>query len=78
MKSAWYSSKISTLNKRLAFEILHDVQEPIVYIWLVCELDLDLVEIAQGILNGNVSFGYSLLYLIETSVFSISQQCHFS
>lgn len=35
---------------RPAFEVLHDVQESVVNIWVVDKLDLDLVEVAQGIL----------------------------
>lgn len=36
-------------NLRLALKVLHDVQEMIVNIWLVLELDLHCVEIAEGV-----------------------------
>ena len=38
---------------RLALEVLHDVEESIIHIWLVDKLDLDLVEVAQSILCAN-------------------------
>lgn len=31
--------------------VLHDVQESIVHVWLLCELDFDLVQIGQGIFD---------------------------
>jgi hypothetical protein len=34
----------------LALEILHNVQELIVHIWLLMKLHLDLVEIAKSVL----------------------------
>lgn len=37
-------------DARLAFEILHDVKEPVIDFWLLDEADLDLVEIAERIL----------------------------
>lgn len=40
----------SSLHPRLALEIFHDVEEPIVYVRVVVELHLDLVEVAQRIL----------------------------
>jgi hypothetical protein len=33
-------------NLRLTFKVFHDVQETIVYIWLVGKLNLDLIKIA--------------------------------
>lgn len=36
---------------RLAFEVFHDVKEPIVDIRLLVELYLDLVQVAQSVLN---------------------------
>jgi hypothetical protein len=36
---------------RLAFKVFHDVQEPIVHVRLLVELNLDLVKIAEGILE---------------------------
>lgn len=38
-------------NSRLALEIFHDVQESIVHIGLVVELNLDLVQVGEGILK---------------------------
>jgi hypothetical protein len=35
---------------RLALEVLHNVKEPVIHIWLLRELDLDLVKIAESIL----------------------------
>jgi hypothetical protein len=37
-------------DSRLTLEILHNIQEPIIYIWLVGKLDLNLIKIAQRIL----------------------------
>lgn len=37
---------------RLAFEVFHDVQEPVVDIGLVVELDLNLVQICKSVLSG--------------------------
>jgi len=34
----------------LAFEVLHNIKEAIVYIWLVGKLDLNLIQVAEGIL----------------------------
>ena len=31
--------------------VLHDVKEAVVDVWVVCELDLDLVQVGQGILD---------------------------
>lgn len=42
---------------RLAFKVFHNVEEPIVHVWLVVELYLDLVKIRQGILPFIVSSG---------------------
>lgn len=36
---------------RLALEILHYIQKPVVHVGLFNEADLDLIEIAQGILS---------------------------
>lgn len=38
-------------NLRLAFEVFHNVQESIVYVWLIGKLNLDLVEVAERILR---------------------------
>ena len=35
---------------RLALEVLHDVEEPVIHIWLVDKLYLDLIEVAQSVL----------------------------
>lgn len=35
----------------LGLELLHDVQKLIVYAWVVCKADFDLVQIWQGIFN---------------------------
>ena len=37
-------------NLRLALEIFHNIQEPIIYIRLVGKLDLNLIKIAERIL----------------------------
>lgn len=42
------------LHLRLALEVLHDIQEPIVDVRLFNELNLDLVEITQSILQAYV------------------------
>lgn len=48
---AWKSA-----SSRLAFEVLHDIEEPIIHIRLVGKLDLDLVEVTEGILlNAGIS-----------------------
>lgn len=36
---------------RLTLEILHDVQEFVIYVGLFLELNLDLVKVAQGVLQ---------------------------
>lgn len=36
---------------RLTLKILHDVEKPIVHIWLLGELYLNLIQVAQGILK---------------------------
>lgn len=55
--SALVSQAISVAGRylRLALEVLHDVEEAIIYIRLVVKLDLDLVQIRQGILSTMVS-----------------------
>jgi len=35
---------------RLAFEVFHDVEEPVVHIRVIAKSDLDLVQITQGVL----------------------------
>lgn len=40
---------------RLALEILHYIQKPVIHIGLFNEADLDLVKIAQSVLSMNVS-----------------------
>jgi hypothetical protein len=51
------SAASSNLHPRLALEIFHDVEKPIVYVWVVVELDLDLVEVTQRILKKTRSAG---------------------
>lgn len=36
---------------RLALEIFHDVEKPIIDVWLLMELDLHLVQVAQSVLH---------------------------
>lgn len=43
-------SELGRLNLRLRFEVLHDVEELVVYVCLVMELDLDLIKVRQGVL----------------------------
>ena len=31
--------------------ILHDIQEAVIDVWLLCELDLDLVQVGQSVLD---------------------------
>lgn len=38
-------------HSRLALEIFHNVQEPIVYIGLIVELDLNLIQVGEGVLK---------------------------
>lgn len=38
-------------NIRLAFEVFHNIQEPIINVWVFHESDFDLIEIAQSILK---------------------------
>ena len=40
---------------RLALEIFHNIEESVIDIWLVSELNLDLVEVAESILQINRS-----------------------
>lgn len=40
---------------RLALEIFHNIEESIIDVWLVGELDFNLVEVAEGILQINRS-----------------------
>lgn len=42
----------SALNLRLALEVLHNIKESVIDVRLLGELDLDLIQIAQGILRG--------------------------
>lgn len=53
--SAWVSRPLQCgpngQYPRLALEVLHNVKEPIVDVWLLMKLNLDLVEIAQRILQ---------------------------
>lgn len=44
-------------NLRLTFKVFHNIQEFVVYFWLVRELDLDLIQICESILDvqGSVS-----------------------
>jgi len=35
---------------RLALKILHDIEEPIIHVWQVVELHLDLVKVAESVL----------------------------
>ena len=41
---------IGRVNIRLTFEIFHNIKKAIVYVWLICELNLDLVEVTKCIL----------------------------
>jgi hypothetical protein len=43
--------QLGNLHPRLALEIFHDVKKPIIYVRVVVELDLDLVEVTQRILE---------------------------
>jgi hypothetical protein len=43
-------ASVSQRNSRLTLEIFHDIKKPIVYIWLLGKLHLDLVQVAEGIL----------------------------
>ena len=36
-------------NVLLALELLHDIQEMVIHVWLILELELDVVQIAQSI-----------------------------
>lgn len=42
---------------RLTLKVFHDIEKPVVYIGLVVELDLDLVEVGKSILLRTVSTG---------------------
>lgn len=44
---------LGSLHPRLALEVLHDIEESVIDIWLLMKLDLDLVEVAQCILTNN-------------------------
>lgn len=56
-------------HSRLALEVLHDVQEPIIYVWLLRELDFDLVQVAESILfETGISTGVPRKHLLPTSV----------
>ena len=35
----------------MALKVLHDVQKAVIYLWVVTELNFDLVKIAQSILR---------------------------
>lgn len=45
-----YCNVVSACDARLAFEILHNVEEPVIDFRLFDEADLDLVQIAERIL----------------------------
>ncbi len=50
---------------RLALEVFHDVEKPVVDVRLVMKLHLDLVEVRQGILRENeVSISSEYVFLI--------------
>jgi hypothetical protein len=36
---------------RLAFEVLHNIEKSVVYIWLICKLDFDLVKVTERVLR---------------------------
>jgi hypothetical protein len=40
-----------SINIRLAFEVFHNIQESVIDVWLVMELDFDLVKVGEGILE---------------------------
>jgi hypothetical protein len=48
-------SAMGKMNLRLTFEIFHNIKKAIVYVWLVCELNLDLVKITKRVLFHLVS-----------------------
>lgn len=69
--SSWQHVKRNGHNwhSRLALEVLHDVEESVIYIRLLRELDFDLVEVAQSILFGTgISAGVPRKQLPMTSV----------
>ena len=43
-------SRRNTLNVRLTFEVFHNIQKPVVHVWVVDKANLYLVKIAQCIL----------------------------
>lgn len=49
--SSVYSAQKREEHLRLALEILHYIQKPVVHIGLFNKANLDLVEIAQGVLS---------------------------
>ena len=38
-------------DSRLAFEVFHDIQKPVIDIWLIRKLDLDLIEVTECVLQ---------------------------
>jgi hypothetical protein len=55
---AWVSNPAGgrwSLNSRLALEVLHDVEESVVYVGVLLELNLNLIKITKRILQGNMS-----------------------
>lgn len=56
MKVGMHEKLKTALKKRLfliplRLELLHDVEKLVVYAWIVCKTDFDLVQIRQGIFN---------------------------
>lgn len=51
----------SMRNSRLALKIFHDIQEPIIHIWLVGKLNLDLIKITERILIGVLALDINIL-----------------
>jgi hypothetical protein len=49
----------------LTLEVFHNIEKPVIDIWLICELDLNLVEITESIL-GTVSIAKYLVTSIRT------------
>lgn len=47
--------QVGTKHLRLTLEILHYIEELVIHVWLLVELDFDLVKIAQRILRRRVS-----------------------
>lgn len=58
-----------SFHSRLAFEVLHDVEESVIHIGLLRELDFHLVKVAEGILfKTSISMGGPRKQLLMISV----------